>query len=59
MHEKIHQCHKSDYQKKLQAKFKYICIEQIRKYLYSVVTKLAESQTCRKIIKDTQRYIGI
>jgi len=39
---------------------KYICIEQNQNYTYSVVIiKLAESQTCREIINDTQCNIGI
>jgi len=36
------------------------CIEQNRKYLYSVVIsllKLAESKNCKKIINDTQRNV--
>ena len=34
--------------KNLQAKFKYICLKKKRKYLYSVVKKLAVSQSCRE-----------
>jgi len=38
------------------------CIEQSRKYLHSVVIsllKLAESQSCKEIINDTQRNVVI
>jgi len=47
---------------KVTSKIQMYCIEQSRKYLHSVVTrplKLAESQSCKEIISDTQRNVVI
>jgi len=47
---------------RLQAKFKYVCIEQYQKYLYSVVVaKTGRKSNCREIINDrpSQRNFGI